>query len=123
MLFSELKRNLNKDFSALPVCRLALLGDSATQFLAKALRAYGYEEKISFEIFEADFDQLDRQILDPSSELYQAQPEYIVLYLAAEKLWERFAATEPQTRNQFADQVLSEMENWWQNAAQHSRAK
>ena len=27
----------------------------------------GYEEKLSFEIFEADFDQLDRQILDPVS--------------------------------------------------------
>ena len=70
MLFKDLKRNLNKDFSALPPCRLALLGDSATQFLAKAIRAQGYDEKLSLEIFEADFDQMDRQILDPNSELY-----------------------------------------------------
>ena len=123
MLFSELKRNLSKDFSLLPVCRLGLLGDSATQFFAKALRAYGYEEKISFEIFEADFDQMDRQILDPSSELYHSQPEYIALYLTAEKLWERFATVEPQARPRFAEQVLSEIQNWWQTAARHSRAK
>ena len=79
MLFKELKQNLNKDFSSLPKRSLALLGDSATQFLAKAIKAYGYEEKINFEVFEADFDQLDRQILDSESELYHSKPEYIVL--------------------------------------------
>ena len=41
MLFSELKKNLNKDRSGMPERRLALLGDSATQFLAKAIQAYG----------------------------------------------------------------------------------
>lgn len=123
MLFKDLKKNLNKDFSALPACRLALLGDSATQFLAKAIRAYGYEAKISFEIFEADFDQLNRQILDPESELYHSRPEYIILYLSAEKLWDRFAATEPQAQNQFADQILSEIQTWWQTVARYSQAK
>jgi len=28
--------------------------DFVTQFLAKSIRAYGYEAKINFEIFEAD---------------------------------------------------------------------
>jgi FkbH-like protein len=123
MLFKDLRKNLNKDYSTLPVCRLSLLGDSATQFLAKAIKAYGYEEKIGFEIFEADFDQLNREILDPGSELYHSHPEYIVLYLSAEKLWDRFAATEPQTRDHFADNILSEIQNWWQTVARHSQAK
>lgn len=123
MLFSELKRNLNKDFSALPSLRLALLGDSATQFLAKAIQGYGFEEKIRFEIFEADFDQVDRQILDPDSELYLSRPEYIVLYLAAETLWARFAATEPHSREHFAEHRLAEIRNWWKTVAELSPAK
>src|SRR6267142_3440690 len=123
MLFNDLKKNLNKDFSSLPGRRLALLGDTATQFLAKAVKAYGYEEKINFEIFEADFDQLDRQILDSDSELYHSNPEYIVLYLAAEKLLDRFAATGLENRARFAGQIISEIQNWWNTIARHSRAK
>src|SRR5438105_11191271 len=98
MLFRQLKQNLTKDFSALPIRRLALLGDSATQFLAKAIKGYGYEEKINFEIFEADFDQLHCQILNSESELYRSNPEYIVLYLSSEKLLDRFARTELTAR-------------------------
>jgi FkbH-like protein len=123
MLFSDLKKNLSQDFSSLRIHRVALLGDSATQFLAKAIKAYGYGEKINFEIFEADFDQLDRQILDPDSELYHSKPEYIIIYLAVEKLLDRFAATGLEARAGFGEQVISEIRNWWETIARHSRAK
>ncbi|MDR3377895.1 MAG: HAD-IIIC family phosphatase [Verrucomicrobiae bacterium] len=123
MQFSDLKANLARDFSGLPRRRLALLGDSATQFLAKAIKAYGYQEKIHFEIHEADFDQLNHQILDAHSELYQAAPEFIVLYLAAEKLLDRFAGTAVAARAQFAEQVLAEIRNWWETIARHCPAK
>ena len=39
--FSELKRNLKKDVSSLPILKVALLGDTATQFLAIALKGLG----------------------------------------------------------------------------------
>ncbi|MGA2243433.1 MAG: HAD-IIIC family phosphatase [Verrucomicrobiota bacterium] len=123
MLFSELKPYLGRDFSGLPARRLALLGDSATQFLAKAIKAHGYLEQINFEIYEADFDQVNSQILDPSSELYHFQPEFIVLYLSAEKLLERFAATALAARTQFGGQVLAEIRHWWESVARHSTAK
>ena len=123
MTFKDLKRNLNRDFSALQVRRLALLGDSATQFLAKAIRGHGFEEKINFEIFEADYDQLDRQILDPGSELYHSNPEFILLYLSSEKLWKRFAHLDPKAKPLFADQILSNLKNWWQNITSNSKAK
>src|SRR5262249_39416941 len=111
MLFNDLKRNLGKDFSALPVRRVALLGDSATQFLAKAIKAYGYGEKINLEIFEADFDQVDRQILDANSELYHSNPEFIVIYLAAEKLWTRFVAKSSQANNRFSEEIITDIHN------------
>jgi FkbH-like protein len=123
MLFQELKRNLSKDFSSFPARRLAILGDSATQFLAQAIKGYGFEEQINFDIFEADFDQLDRQILDSESELYRSNPEFIVLYLSVERLWARFVAADPGARSNFADEVLSQIKDWWDAVAKHSKAK
>jgi FkbH-like protein len=123
MDFGQLRRNLEKDFSALPKIRVALLGDSATQFLGKAIRGYGYEEKFDLQIFEADFDQLERQILDRGSELYESQSEFIVIYVSAEKLWRRFAASGLETRQSFSERILAEIRNWWQSIAQFSKAK
>jgi FkbH-like protein len=123
MLFKDLKKNLRRDFSQFPACKLALLGDSATQFLAQAIKAQGYFGKIRFEIFEADFDQLDRQILDPGSELYQAQPEFVVIYACAEELWDRFTGMGPERRKDFADTVMAEVCAWWEAVTRHSQAK
>ncbi len=123
MLFNDLVNNLKKDFSSLPVRRLALLGDSATQFLAKAIKAYGYEEGINFEIFEGPFDQQNQQILDPNSELYDFDPEYVVLYVSSEKLWDRFTVLESNARPQFADRLISEIQDWWQTIERDSNAK
>jgi len=99
------------------------LGDSATQFLAKAIRGYGYEEKLDLQIFEADFDQIDRQILNSDSELYDSKPEFILIYTSVEKLWQQFAATAPETRESFSERILGEMQNWWKSIAQFSKAK
>jgi FkbH-like protein len=123
MLYNRLKANLTKDFSGLPVKRLALLGDSATQFLARSIRAYGFEENVCFDVFEAEFDQLNQQIFDSNSELYHSNPDYIVLYLSAEKLWADFAATEGKAKADFADGVLEQIRNWWQTITRFSGAR
>lgn len=120
---SMLPKDLKQNLSSMPVRRLAILGDSATQFLAKSVKACGCENKINFEIFEADFDQLDHQILDAESELYHSGPEFIVLYLSAERLWERFAGTKLKAKASFASKILSEVQNWWSTIAMRSAAK
>ena len=84
--FSQLKKNLKKDFSHLKVIRVALLGDSATQFLHQALRGSGYEYGFDLQIWEADFNQIERQIFDPSSELYEFQPQIVIVFHSSHKL-------------------------------------
>lgn len=106
-----------------PSRRLAVLGDSSTQFLARAIRNCGTEERINFDIFEADFDQLGRQILDAGSELYQFKPEYMVLFPCSERLWERFCAVEQNEKEGFAEHILSEIQNWWACITRFSCAK
>jgi FkbH-like protein len=123
MMFQELKNNLTRDFSSFPELRLALLGDSATQFLSKAIKGYGYFERLKLETFEADFDQMDRQILDSGSELYRSKSKFIVLYPCAEKLWERFVASGTGAKPNFHSLILEEIKAWWRNIALHSGAK
>ena len=84
--FAELKKNLKKDFTKMVGKRVALLGDTSTQFLTQALRGTGFEYGFDLNLFEADFDQVENQIFDSSSELYKFQPDIIILFLSSHKL-------------------------------------
>lgn len=104
MRFIELKKNLKKDFSGLKKVKIALLGDSATQHLTQSIRGYGYEVGFDLEVFEADYDQIDRQILYSASELYKSQPEYVILFQSTQKLKKKFYGTDISRRNLFAQE-------------------
>ncbi|WP_437598142.1 HAD-IIIC family phosphatase [Sorangium sp. So ce590] len=99
----KLKRNLKEDFSQLKVVRLAVLADSATQLLVQALRGSGYESGLNIEIYEADYDQIERQILDTSSELHRFKPQFVLVFYAAEKLLTRFQKLPLDARAGFAE--------------------
>ena len=88
--FSQLKKNLKKDFTNLRCFKVAILGDSVTQFLAQAIRGIGYELGFDLQIFEADFNQIDRQIFDSQSELYDYQPEIVVIFQSSHKLLQKY---------------------------------
>ncbi|RYZ92316.1 MAG: hypothetical protein EOP47_30455 [Sphingobacteriaceae bacterium] len=81
-VFSQLKKNLKQDFSALKTIKIALLGDTATQFLNQALRGTGYDRGYNLDIWEADFNQVEGQVFDPSSELYEFAPDVVVFFLS-----------------------------------------
>jgi FkbH-like protein len=84
--FSELKHNLKKDNSTLPVRKVALLGDTATQFLSMALKGVAIEKGYNLELFEAEYNQIERQCMDGSSELYQFQADYTIIFQSTHKL-------------------------------------
>lgn len=62
--FKELKRNLKKDVSNLPTIKVSLLGDSATQFLATGIKGMGIERGYNTDLFEAEYNQVERQVFD-----------------------------------------------------------
>lgn len=70
LTFKELKRTLKKDTSGMPTIKVSLLGDSATQFLATAIKGVGIERGYNIDLFEAEYNQVERQVLDPTSDLY-----------------------------------------------------
>lgn len=78
--FLQLKKNLKKDFSSLTKIKIAVLADTATQFLVQALRGVGYDYGINLQILETDFNQIERQIFDLNSELYVYKPNEFLLF-------------------------------------------
>jgi FkbH-like protein len=89
--FKELKNNLKKDIDKFPKIKVALLGDSATQFLATAIRGIGLEYKISIDLFEADFNQIEQQLMNPSSELHEFNADYTVIFHSTHKLLSKYS--------------------------------
>ena len=112
MEFSTLRKNLKKDFSNLPIIKVSILGDTPTQLLHQALKGYGYEIGISFDIYESDYDQIDMQVMDASSELYEFQPEYIIIFQATQKLASKFYKKQIDSKIASAENQISHVSQW-----------
>jgi FkbH-like protein len=110
--FYELKKNLKKPVNGFKTVRLAVLGDSATQFLALAVKGYGVEKSLNLEVFEAEFDQIDRQILDCSSELYAFSPDFVLIFQSSHKLLQKYNKTAPEARGDFARDGMDCVRQW-----------
>ena len=87
--------------------RLALVGDTATQFLATALRGEALSRGYDLDLFEAEYNQVERQFLDPSSELYAFDAQYIVLFQSTHKLGEYHSQLSETEQIQLADNRLA----------------
>ena len=105
--FQELKKLAKHTPADLPVMKIALIGDTATQFLATALRGTGVERGYQIDLFEAEYNQVERQFLDPSSELYQSDADYIVLFQSTHKLGERHSLLSPDQQETLAEERLA----------------
>lgn len=105
--FKELKRNHKREISALPTIKVSLLGDSATQFLATAIRGMGIERGYSIDLFEAEYNQVERQVLDPTSDLYQQEAKYTIIFQSTHKLMEKYALMSAEEQARMADDRLN----------------
>jgi FkbH-like protein len=90
MDFRHLKANLKKDFTGFKKIKVAILADSATQFLHQAIRGAGYEKKLDIEIWEADYDAIDLTVSSEDSPLYSFKPDFVILFLSVQKLQKKF---------------------------------
>ena len=104
--FKELKKNLKNDFSSLKKTKVALLADSATQLYSQALRGYGFESGYNYELFEADYDQIDRQVFDLSSEFYKSKSEFVIIFHSVQKLIKKFYLLTISEKKCFAEKHI-----------------
>lgn len=85
----ELKKKAKLTLPNASKLKIALVGDTATQLLATAIKGMGVERGYNIDLFEAEYNQVERQFLDPSSDLYAFDAEFIVLFQSTHKLGER----------------------------------
>ncbi len=112
--FVALKKNLKKDMSALTIVRAAILGDCATQHIATALAGWGYEAGLRFDVFDADYNQIDAQTMDPGSELYEHNPAWVILANCTDKLYDTYCSYPLAERSRFAETMRDRLVVVWQ---------
>ena len=121
--FNTLRKNLKKDYSGFKVIKIALLADSASQSLCDAIKAYGFETQINFDIYEADYNQIDLQIFDTSSELYTFAPEYIFINRSSEKLLLNFCKKEKAAQAHYSENIIQTTRQYLELLASRLSAK
>ena len=121
--FSQLKKNLKNDFSNFKLIKVAILGDTATQFLSQAVRGMGYEKEFDLQIWEADFNQIERQVYDLNSELYEFHPEIVIVFQSSHKLLGKYNKIKNQEHNSLATNEMELIENLYSNLTENLNAK
>lgn len=106
--FKDLRKASKQTATGTPR-RLAILGNVSTQFLTVAIRGYAALEKLPMAVYDADYNQIEAQLLDPTSEVYGVEPDSILLWLATDKLYEEFLDLPLETRSGFATLTMQKI--------------
>ena len=105
--YSQLVKNLRKESTGLPTKGLVLLADTATQLMSRGLRAYAIEVGINLDVIESEYDQIDLQVLNPASEIYDNEAEFILIYKSALKLRKKYYSTPSADKAYFAEHQIA----------------
>ena len=111
--FNTLKKKSKIVIDAKPI-KVAILSDSASQLIHQAIKGFGVSEEVNYEIFEADYNQIDRQIFDPSSELYEFAPDYVLILRGTEKLAKQFYKLDKTEQSNFYESQVSYLDSLYQ---------
>jgi FkbH-like protein len=92
--------------------KLALLADFATQHLTPILKVLFARNGVKLDVYEAGYDSIDTEILDPGSGLHAFAPRYVVILVATEKLKARLYPIE--NRGNFAEEAAARFTTLWE---------
>ena len=102
----ELKKLARKELNT-PMMKVALLGDTATQLLVTAIKGESVDRGININLYEGEYSQVERQLMDPTSDLYQYDAEIIVIFQSTHKLGEYHSSLTVEQQEGLADDRLS----------------
>jgi len=113
----ELIKSAKRGLSGAPKISIALLGDTATQLLCTAIKGMGVERGYNIDLFEAEYNQVERQLLDPTSDLYQFDADFIVIFQSTHKLGEHHALLNTEQQVGLADERIGFLASVCENPA------
>ena len=107
LTLSQLKKHLKEEIkSNLLIVKIALVGDSATQLLCTAIRGTGVLRGYNIDLFEAEYNQVERQFMDPTSDFYQFDTDFIVVFQSTHKLSEYHSTLSQEQQALLAEERL-----------------
>ena len=113
----ELKKSAKRGLPEAPTISITLLGDTATQLLCTAIKGMGVERGYNIDLFEAEYNQIERQLLDPTSDLYQFNADFIVIFQSTHKLGEHHSMLAPEQQSSLADERIGFLTSVCENPA------
>ena len=102
----ELKK-LAKVESDSPKIRVALLGDTATQLLVTAIKGEAVDRGYCLDLYEGEYNQVERQVMDPTSDFYQFDAEIAIIFQSTHKLGEYHSSLPITKQELLAEERLS----------------
>ena len=121
MTFGELKKILKTKAAFTNSIKIALIGDTATQFLATAIKGMGVVRRFNIDLLEAEYNQVERQFMDPTSELYEFDADIIVVFQSTHKLGEYHSMLAVEQQLALADDRLEFVASICENPALASK--
>ena len=122
LTFKELKKYSKANIEGTEY-KIAVLGNVATQLLSLGIKGYLKSEGINASVFDADYNQIEAQLISEHSETYEFNPNVILLYIATDKLYEEFLDLSLTDRSQFADIYLNKIKTYWDLICKNTSAK
>lgn len=119
--FYQLKKNLKKDTGGSAIIKVALLANTASQFINIAIKGYAIEMGLNLDIYEADYNQIEQQVYDLASELYLFQPSYVIIIRSSEHLLRNFY--KETERACFADHNIAQTIDLYNNLSNRLNAE
>ena len=86
--------------------KIALLGDTATQLLSTAILGEAAARRLAVEFYEGEYSQVERQLLDTTSELYAFDPDILIIFQSTHKLCEYHSLLAVEKQCALADERL-----------------
>lgn len=88
------------------IIRIAIVGDNATQFLTTSIQGEAILRGYNPEMYEADYNQVEMQVMDPNSDLHNFKADYTIIYQSTHKLLERHSLLDYTEQERLADDRL-----------------
>lgn len=98
-------------------CKIALLGDTATQLLATALMGEAASRNTALNLYEGEYNQVERQLLDTTSEVFQFDADFLVIFQSTHKLSEHYSLLPTDRQASLADDRLAFIASVCENEA------
>lgn len=99
--------------------KIAVIGNYATQFLTKPLGKNFKKAGMDIQLYHAEFNTIDFELVDLESELYQFEPDFIIWHESTLGLRDLFYQSSLHERANFAINYMNRVENYLSQLSTH----